>query len=454
MSDTLITVDPRRRRRAFLGAVTGHLIEWYDYGVYGFVAIYIGQLFFPADNEASQLMSSFAVFALSFFIRPLGGLFFGPMADRIGRKQTLLVVMLLMFTSTFAIGLLPTHAAIGITAPLLLVLTRCLQGFSAGGEIGTTTAFIAEYAGPGRRGYSTSWLMVTAVLGLLLGGVVANGLIVLLGDEAMLAWGWRIPFLVAGPLGLVALYIRLKLEDSPEFQALAERGEKSEAPIRDAWPWKRAIALIFCIITLHASFFYLVVTYASTYMSTELGFSNNAKFLLVTIAMAVTAAVMPFGGMFTDRFGRKYFLLVVGLASTGAVIWLFEAAPGATPASFAAPLLTVAICLGLYASSTYGTMCDLFPTRVRSTGISLAYNVPVALFGGSAPLISAWLIGRTGDIASPWYFYVATCVLSLVALVVLKQSDFDRANQHSATPPVPRTDAAPSNTGPVGEVTA
>jgi MHS family proline/betaine transporter-like MFS transporter len=452
MSGTHVSVDPRRRRRAFLGAVTGHLIEWYDYGVYGFVAVYIGKLFFPSNGGASELLSSFAVFALSFFIRPLGGLFFGPMADRIGRKQTLLVVMLLMFLSTFAIGLLPTHASIGIAAPLLLVLIRCLQGFSAGGEIGTTTAFIAEYAGPGRRGYSTSWLMVTAVLGLLLGGVVANGLIALLGDDTMLAWGWRIPFLVAGPLGLVALYIRMKLEDSPEFQALAEAGEKSKAPMREAWGWWRAIALIFCIITLHASIFYLVVTYASTFMSKELGFGDGTKFVLVLISSAVTAAVMPFGGMFTDRFGRKNFLFVIGLFCTGAVIWFFEAAAsGPSPAGFTTPLLAVSIGLGLYASSTYGTMCDLLPTRVRSTGISLAYNLPVALFGGSAPLISAWLIESTGDIASPWYFYVATCILSLVSLLVLKQADFDRAERATVVLPATGTEKRPA---PVGKVTA
>lgn len=242
----------------------------------------------------------------------------------------------------------------------------------------------------------------------------------------------------------------MKLEDSPEFQALAERGEKAEAPMREAWAWRRAIALIFCIITLHASIFYLVVTYAATFMSTALGFSSNAKFLLVTLSMAATAVVMPFGGAFTDRFGRKRFLLAVGLVSTGAVIWLFETAPGATPASFAAPLLMVSICLGLYASSTYGTMCDLLPTRVRSTGISLAYNVPVALFGGSAPLISAWLIERTEDIASPWYFYAATCVLSLIALLVLNKSDVDRANRQNVVVPSIRTHAS---TDEAGEVT-
>lgn len=439
---THITVDRRRHRRAFTGAVAGHLIEWYDYGVYGFVAIYIGKLFFPSDDAATELLASFAVFALSFFIRPLGGLFFGPMADRIGRKQTLLVVMVLMFGSTFAIGVLPTHASLGLGAPLLLVLLRCIQGFSAGGEIGTTTAFIAEYAGPKRRGYSTSWLMVTAVLGLLLGGVVANGLIALLGDQAMLAWGWRIPFLVAGPLGLVAVYIRLKLEDSPEFEALAAAGGRSEAPVREALVWFRPIALIFCIITLHASVFYLVVTYAATFMTAQLGFSDTAKFLLVLLAGAVTAAVMPLGGMYTDRHGRKNFLFAVGVFTTGAVIWFFEAAAaGPTALGFTPPVVALALGLGLYASSTYGLMVDLLPTRVRSTGISLAYNLPVALFGGSAPLISAWLITRTGNIASPWYYYVATCVLSLAALLVLKRADFERAESASVTVTIDRPEA-------------
>lgn len=448
---TAISVDRPRHRRAFLGATAGHLIEWYDYGVYGFIAIYIGQLFFPSDDAATELLASFAVFALSFFIRPIGGLFFGPMADRVGRKQTLLLVMVLMFGSTFAIGALPTHAVLGFGAPLLLVLLRCIQGFSAGGEIGTTTAFIAEYAGPNRRGYSTSWLMVTAVLGLVLGGVVTNGLIAVLGDETMLAWGWRVPFLVAGPLGLVALYIRLKLEDSPEFRALAAAGGKSEAPVREAMGWTRAIALIFCIITLHASVFYLVVTYAATLMTAQLGFSNTAKFVLVLVAGLVTAAVMPIGGMITDRYGRKNFLLVTGLFTTGAVIWFFEAAAaGPTPMAFAFPVVAVSLGLGLYASSTYGTMVDLLPTRVRSTGISLGYNLPVALFGGSAPLISAWLISSTGDIAAPWYYYVATCVLSLTALVVLNQTDFDRAELASVADISEGTDPS-TPIGPTGQ---
>lgn len=421
----MVSQNPaRQRRRAFIGATSGHLIEWYDYGVYGFLAVYIGQAFFVSEDPTTSLLSSFAAFALSFFIRPLGGLFFGPLADKVGRRKTLITVLILMSGSTFLMGLLPTYDSIGIAAPILLVLVRCVQGFSAGGEIGTITSFISEYAGPGRRGFSTCWLMVTAVLGLVLGGAVANGMTWLLGAELMQEWAWRIPFMVAGPMGLVSMYIRLKLEDSPEFLALQKAGETSKAPLREVWQWKRSIALVFFIITLHSSIFYLVLTFSSTYMSRILKFDSGVTLLYVFIASLCAAFVMPFGGMFTDRYGRKPFLLVVGSLATLAMFWFFKSAPGATPASFFLPLITVAILFGLYASSTYATMSELLPTRVRSTGIAVAYNIPVAIFGGSAPFISTWLIQQTGDITSPWYFYIGTGLASLIALIVLRKEDF------------------------------
>ena len=420
-------ISPQRRRRAFVGAISGHLIEWYDYGIYGFLAVVMGQVFFASSSPGVSLLSSFAAFALSFFMRPLGGLFFGPLGDRIGRRATLTIVMVLMAGSTCLIGVLPTYAAVGVFAPVLLVLLRCLQGLSAGGEIGTVTTFIAEYAGPGRRGYSTSWLMVTAVLGLLLGSFVANGLSAVLGEQAMLDWGWRIPFLIAGPLGMVAAYIRLKLEDSPEFQALAEAGHTEKAPLRACMQWRRALVLVFCIITVHASIFYLVLTFASTFLSNTLGFGSSMRFWFVIVAASTAAAVMPFGGAFTDRYGRRPFLLATAAMATLSMLWFFLAAPGATPATFFFPLMACALSFGLYASSTYATMTELIPTRIRSTGIALAYNVPVAVFGGSAPLVAAALIESTGSITSPSYFFVATGLLSIAALLVLKPSDFERS---------------------------
>ncbi|MGE8099120.1 MFS transporter [Pseudomonas fluorescens] len=432
----------RQRRRAFIGATSGHLIEWYDYGVYGFLAVYIGKAFFVSDDPTTSLLASFAAFALSFFIRPLGGLFFGPLADKIGRRKTLITVLVMMAGSTVLLGLLPTYATLGIAAPILLVLIRCVQGFSAGGEIGTITSFISEYAGPGRRGFATCWLMVTAVLGLLLGGAVANGMTWVMGADLMQAWGWRIPFLIAAPLGLISMYIRLKLEDSPEFLALQRAGETSKAPLREVWQWKRAIALVFFIITLHSSIFYLVLTFASTYMSSILKFDSGTTLLYVFVASLSSAVVMPFGGAFTDKYGRKPFLLVIGTLATLAMYWLFKSAPTATPASFIYPLMAVAILFGLYASSTYALMSELLPTRIRSTGIAVAYNIPVAVFGGSAPLISTWLIKVTGDITSPWYFYIGTGVVSLIALVLLRKEDFVACASPAEKPNVGRADLA------------
>lgn len=421
----------RGRRKAFFGAIVGHLIEWYDYGVYGFLAIYIGQAFFASDNPAVSLISSFAVFALSFFVRPLGGLFFGPLADKIGRKRTLMIVLLLMAGATFAIGLLPTTVSVGWVAPALLVLVRCVQGFSAGGEIGTVTSFIAEYAGPGRRGYSTSWLMTTAVLGLVLGGLVANSMIFLLGPDAMHDGGWRIPFLVAGPLGLIALYIRMKLEDSPEFRQLVSHGTTSAAPLREVFAWKRALALVAAIITLLASMFYLLLTFASTYMSNTLGFDSGTTLVYVFVASTLGAVVMPFGGIFTDKYGRKPFLLVLSILATGALIWFFMAAQDATPASFIAPLLAVALTFGLYSSTPYAVMTELLPTHIRSTGIAVSYNLPVAIFGGSAPMISTALIAGTGNISSPVIFFVGTALISIIGLLLLRPSDFARSAEAS-----------------------
>ncbi|MCS4593449.1 MFS transporter [Brevibacterium sediminis] len=429
---TITEADGLRRRRAFVGAVTGHVIEWYDYGIYGFLAVYMGQLFFASEDPTISLLSSFAVFALSFFIRPLGGLVFGPMADRIGRKQTLLIVLICMAGSTCLIGLLPTYATIGLAAPILLVLLRCIQGFSAGGEIGTVTSFIAEYAGPGKRGHSTSWLMTTAVLGLLLGSLVANGMSAALGEAAMLAWGWRIPFLFAGVLGMIAIYIRLKLEDSPEFLAIVAAGESSKAPLRETMTWGRALMLVFCIITVHASIFYLVLTYASTFLGEMLQFSGTVRFWFIISACVLAAAVMPIGGIMSDKWGRKPVLLVSGVAATLSMLWFFLAAPGATPVSFFFPLVACALSFGFYASSTYATMTELLPTKIRSTGIAVAYNLPVAIFGGSAPLIAAWFISATGDITSPWYFFVGTGVVSLAALLVLRRDDFTKAEQVQA----------------------
>lgn len=420
------TVAPsaRERRKAFSGAIAGHLIEWYDYGIYGFLAVYIGANFFISDDPVVGLVSTFAVFALSFVIRPLGGLFFGPLADKIGRRNTLLIVLTTMCTATMLIGLLPTAHTVGALAPVLLVLMRLVQGFSAGGEVSTMTAFISEFAKKGSRGLATSFLMVTAAAGLLIGAVVANGLSVVLGEEAMHDGGWRIPFLVAGPLGAVAVVIRMKLEDSPEFKALKRENKTAKAPLREVFRYPRQLLLTIAVIALLTSSFYLVATYLTTYLNAILGFPWETTFAYVLLAGVVGMVMMPVGGYITDRIGdRRVFLLVMAVLLIGAFFWFFLTAPHATPAQLLWPLIALAVCYGLYCGAPYATMSELLPAHIRSTGLALGYNLPVAIFGGSAPFIASSLISGTGSISSPVWYFAGTGVVSLIGLLMLRQRD-------------------------------
>ncbi len=224
--------EPGAVRKAVRGAAIGNTVEWFDFAVYGFLATYIADKFFPPGDETAALLNTFAIFAAAFFMRPLGGFFFGPLADRIGRQRVLALVILLMSASTLAIGLVPSYDSIGVLAPILLLLLRCLQGFSAGGEYGSGACFLAEYASDKHRGFVVSFLVWSVVVGFLLGSMTVTGLEATLSESAMNSYGWRIPFLIAGVLGAVGLYIRLRLSDTPEFESLRDEGELSTSPLQ------------------------------------------------------------------------------------------------------------------------------------------------------------------------------------------------------------------------------
>lgn len=434
----VVAVSDSARRKAFGGAIAGHLIEWYDYGIYGFLAVYVGANFFVSDDPLVGILSAFAVFALSFFIRPLGGLFFGPLADKIGRRNTLLLVLSLMSGATMLIGALPTAATIGTFAPILLVGLRLIQGFSAGGEISTIAAFISEYSQKGRRGFSTAWLMAIAGTGLLTGALVANGMSWALGSEVMQAWGWRIPFLMAGPLGAIAIFIRLRLEDSPEFRALQAKNQTSAAPLREVIAnYPRQLFLVMSVITLLASSFYLVLTYTTTYLNTILGFDWGTTFTYVLLTGGIGIILMPIAGHLSDKLGgsRRGILLVSAVFLGGSALWFFTMAPGVStdsPLALAVPLLALAIGYGFYCGIPYATMTELFPAKVRSTGIALGYNIPVAVFGGSAPFIASWLIGETGNTSSPGGYFAFTAVISIIGLIFLREKHLVGSDQATA----------------------
>ncbi len=297
-------------RKAITGASIGNAVEWFDFAIYGFLATFIAANFFPAGDETAALLSTFAIFAAAFFMRPLGGFVFGPLGDRIGRQRVLAIVILLMSAATLAIGLLPTYSAIGVGAPLLLLFFRCLQGFSAGGEYGGGAVYLAEYASTERRGLVVTFMAWSGVVGFLLGSITVTVLQAALPAAAMQSYGWRIPFLLAAPLGLVGLYIRLRLDDTPEFTELSTQDKVAKRPLREAvtTSWLPILQVIGLFLIFNVGY-YVVFTFLPTYLIKTLHYSKTASFTSVTLASLVALIlILPFAAL-SDRVGRQPMLI-------------------------------------------------------------------------------------------------------------------------------------------------
>ncbi|WP_328860675.1 glycine betaine/L-proline transporter ProP [Streptomyces sp. NBC_00306] len=432
---TDITVtDEAAVKRATKAASLGNAMEWFDFGIYSYLAVTLGHVFFPSENDTAQLLSSFATFAVAFLVRPLGGMFFGPMGDRIGRKKVLALTMILMAIGTLAIGLIPSYASIGFWAPVLLIFFRLVQGFSTGGEYGGASTFIAEYAPDKRRGYFGSFLE----FGTLAGYVGAAGLVTLLtawlGSDTMEAWGWRLPFLVAGPLGLVGLYLRLRLDETPAFKKLEdESAHASEAAdtietstkgdlakiFRDYWP-----TLILCIALVGAYNVtdYMLLSYMPTYLSDELGYSETHGLLILLGVMVLLMLMINQVGKLSDRFGRKPLLMagMLGFLVLSLPAFLLIG-QGSIPAIVAGMLM-----LGLSLLCLLGTMSAalpaLFPTPVRYGSLSVGYNLSASLFGGTTPLVITALISVTGSNLMPAYYSMAAALVGVIAVACMKET--------------------------------
>jgi MHS family proline/betaine transporter-like MFS transporter len=410
-------------RQVISGASIGNAVEWYDFAIYGFLATFIAANFFPAGNETAAMLSTFAIFAAAFVMRPLGGLVFGPLGDRIGRQRVLAIVILLMAVSTLAMGLLPTYDSIGVGAPLLLLFLRCLQGFSAGGEYGGGACYLAEFASDRRRGLTVTFIAWSGVVGFLLGSATVTLLQTLLGDAAMDAYGWRIPFLLAGPLGLVGLYIRLRLTDTPAFEALAASGDVAASPLREAvrTAWRPILQVIGVMIMFNVGY-YVVFTYLPTYFIKTLHLSKTTAFASITVACVVAIVlILPLAAM-SDRIGRRPLLIAGTLAFAVFAYPLFLLLnTGSVAAAFAAHALLAAI-ESVYIAVAVATGVELFATRVRYSGFSIGYNVCVAVFGGTTPYMVAWLTGSTGNNLAPAFYVIVAAVVSLGTVLTLKES--------------------------------
>ncbi len=415
--------DPADVRRAVRGAAIGNTVEWFDFAIYGFLATYIAEKFFPPGDDTAALLNTFAIFAAAFFMRPLGGLFFGPLADRIGRQRVLAIVILLMSASTLAIGLVPSYDTIGVFAPLLLLALRCLQGFSAGGEYGSGACFLAEYAPDKHRGFIVAFLVWSVVIGFVLGSITVTVLEAVLSESAMDSYGWRLPFLFAGVLGGVGLYIRLRLKDTPEFEELRDEGEVATSPLKEAvtTSW-RPILQIAGLVVIHNVGFYTVFTFLPSYFTKTLGFTKMDAFVSITVASVVALVlILPLGAL-SDRIGRKP-LLIAG--SVGFVVFAYPLFmllnTGSLVAAIAAHAGLAAI-EAVFVSSSLAAGAELFATRVRSSGYSIGYNVSVALFGGTAPYVATWLTARTGNELAPAYYVIVAAIVSLATILTMRET--------------------------------
>lgn len=429
-------LDLRASRRSLVGGCVGNFIEWYEFGVYGYFATVIAGAFFATSGagDLEALVKTYASFAIAFFFRPVGAWLFGRVGDRVGRRPTLVLVLLLMALGTALIGVLPTRATVGAAAPVLLTLVRILQGLSAGGEFGGAVSLMTEHAPAGRRGLYGSWQSFTVALGLLGGAGTAAVLAVVLSDQQLHAWGWRIPFLLALPLGAAALWVRLKVEETPVFRAATAEEAPAVSPADEAAPeapTSTGVAILLGILRLMgwaaAGYTFLVVL--PSYLQVSLGTSFRESLIAGVIAnVGFAASILPAGAL-SDRVGRKP-LMVTGAALIAVLalpmLNLLQAPGTSTGTKFLVVFVAGAI-VGLMAGPGPAMLAEMFPTTVRYTGLGVSYSLANAVFAGSAGLIITEVIKRTGNADIPAWYVIATCVVSALACLGLRADDHRRA---------------------------
>lgn len=410
-------------RKVLSASFIGNFVEWFDYGSYGYFATVIAHAFFPEIAPSSALLATFAVFAISFVVRPLGGLVWGGIGDRIGRRTALSWSILIMSGATTAIAFLPSYAQIGLLAPILLLIVRMVQGFSASGEYAGAASFISEYSPNSKRGLYTSIVPASTAAGLLVGSLISAGLFALLSGTQMQSFGWRLPFLLAAPLGLIGLYIRLRLEDTPKFRELEEAHHVAITPVRDLFSgYSRQMLIAFGVTCLNAVGFYLILSYMPIYLITEMGISETQSFIATSITLALYIGLIFLMGQMSDRFGRKTALISASVLFIVLTVPLFSLLHG----SAFWKIVMIEVAFGALLTVNDGTLpcflSEIFPTKVRFSGFAFSFNTANAIFGGTAPFVATWLIGVTGNKLAPAWYLVAAAVVALIAMLSSRET--------------------------------
>jgi MHS family alpha-ketoglutarate permease-like MFS transporter len=403
-----------RRLRSIVGGSIGNLVEWYDWYVYSAFALYFARSFFPPANQTAQLLNTAAVFALGFLMRPVGGWLMGRYADRRGRRAALSLSVLLMCAGSLLIAVTPSYAAIGVAAPLLLVLARLLQGLSVGGEYGASATYLSEMAGRRLRGFYSSFQYVTLIGGQLIALGVLLVLQRQLSPDALEQWGWRVPFAIGGALAVAALWLRRGLDETASFEAaqMARALSPSDAPrasLRELFRYPRQIATVVGLTAGGTVAFYTFTTYAQKFLVNTAGFSKAAATQVSALTLLVFMLVQPLVGYLSDRIGRRPVLMTFGVLGTLGTVPLLTALGAArTEARAFALLMAALLAVSGYTAINAVVKAELFPTSIRALGVGLPYAIAVSVFGGTAEYLALWAksVGREG-----WfYWYVTACI--------------------------------------------
>jgi len=389
--DDITIVDKSLLKRAVGAMAIGNAMEWFDFGVYSYIAVTLGKVFFPSSNPGAQLIATFGTFAAAFLVRPLGGMVFGPLGDRLGRKRVLAVTMIMMAVGTFCIGLIPNYGRIGIFAPILLLVARLVQGFSTGGEYGGAATFIAEFATDKKRGFMGS-------------------------------------FLEFGTLGLIGLYIRLKLEETPAFQYQADKRENDAGSMPKVQfhdilikHWRAMLQCVGLVLIFNVTD-YMALSYLPSYLSATLKFNETYGLFVVLIVMVLMMPMTLGAGYLSDKIGRKPVMMF------GCVGLLVLSMPALTLIRMgtALPIFGGMLILGVLLSSFTGAMPSalpaLFPTKIRYSALAIGFNVSVSLFGGTTPLVTAWLVSSTGNLMMPAYYLMGASVIGIISVLALHET--------------------------------
>ena len=419
MAATTLAVSPERSQswRAVIAASIGNALEWFDFVVYGFFAGTIAKLFFPTGDDTQSLLWALATFGVTFFMRPFGAVVLGSFADRHGRKATFSLTILIMMAGTAIIAFAPTYSSIGVFAPMLIVIARLVQGFSAGGEFGSATAFLAEQ-NPERRGFFASWQFASQGLTTILATGIGATLASSLTTEQIDAWGWRIPFIFGLLIGPVAYYIRRHIDETLEFRTT----QHSKTPLREVLSdSKKRLLISFGTVILCTVAMYTVL-FMPTYATRQLGLPVAGSFMASLLTGAIQMVLIPVVGALSDRHGRLPMAFASSIAILLAIYPMFAwLAAVPTLQTLLMVQAIIGVLLAGYMGGLPALMSDLFPTRLRTTGLSISYSFGVAIFGGFAPFIIAWLIAVTGSKLAPSFYLMLAAAISLAALMAARR---------------------------------